>query len=177
MAGFNLMGRIRGLGKRKVTLSGHTSLYQYREDGSTATDAITAGDWRDVPLDTDVHEGITGVSLTAGVVTLPAGTYILRYEAGAYTQTGGAALAAQVRLYDVDGAAEVAGSGGSINESGDTTGNSAAAASPVSRGTVKLTVATETDYKMQIRVSTDAVYSPQSYTSQVCAQLKVTKLS
>lgn len=165
---------------RAAAVSSHatvptTSIYQFREAASGATDPITAGAWRKVPLATAVHEGITGVSLSDGTVTLPAGTFIMEYGSQAYATTNAAVLTAQARLYD--GSAEVTGSGGSLAQGGDMLGAAASDATAISRGTCKVTLTEETTIDLEIQTSIDATYGAASYASQVCAELKITKVA
>lgn len=166
---------------RAAAISAHatvptTSIYQFREAASGATDSITGGGWETVPLATAVHEGITGASIASNAVTLPAGTYLAEYFGQAYAPSvASGALTAQVRLYD--GSAEVAGSGGSFAQGGDTIGAAATDVTAVSRGACVITLAEAGTIEMEIQTSIAATYGAASYASQVCAELKITRLS
>lgn len=68
----------------------------------TAAGGFTAGDWRQRVLNTSLRNTITGASLAANRVTLPAGTYRARASAPAF-----AAQQHVTRLYDITGDAEL----------------------------------------------------------------------
>ena len=193
MAGFNLLRGLRSIGKRPVTVAvadvtglqdaldatAASCLYQERLAVSTGGDAITLGGWRQRVLATTVHEGITGASLAAGVITLPAGDYLIEYVSHFETTNIGSPIDVASRIYDATGAAEVTGSGSyalipPITDFG-TAG--AAAAESVCIGAVKVSPAVETDYQLETQVSwTGTTGTANPYTSRMTAQVKITKL-
>lgn len=147
---------------------------QYRVAVSTDPTAITTGDWRDVPLATVVRNTIAGASLVAGVLTLPAGTFPTQYWASLWWESIISAVNGQCRLFDADGATEVANSGGSLVNSLEASGGGATAINytGISHGLVELAPSAENDYKLQVQVSRNCNYAEQSaWTSQVVAQL------
>ena len=161
-------------GGDEISLVPAVSIYQYREAGAGA--AITAGAWRDVALNTEVHEGIDGVSLVAGALALQPGTYTLEYESGVYVALSNTTpVQAQVRLYNVGAAAEVPLSGGSVQANGEDQGSTILVSAARSQGACSLTLAAAATIKMQIQVSVDGTYGPAGYTSAAHAQLKITR--
>jgi hypothetical protein len=71
------------------------AIFVEQETSGTDGGTFTSGAWRDRGLNTTVYNGITGCSLAGGVVTLPAGTYLVEAWASAFEVTNH-----QCRLYN-----------------------------------------------------------------------------
>ena len=75
---------------------------QHQEASNTDGGSFASGSWITRPLNTVVHNAITGSSLSSNEVVLPAGTYLVEASAGAYRVQNHT-----TRLYNVTAAAVI----------------------------------------------------------------------
>ena len=87
----------------KSVMGGHNFLHiQDQKAQGADSGTFTSGAWRTRDLNTVLTNTITGASLAANQITLPAGTYYV--EASAPARTGGDTIRShQARLYDTMG--------------------------------------------------------------------------
>ena len=153
------------------------AIFQERLAVSTGGAALTSGGWRHRVLDTTVHNGIAGASLAAGVITLPAGDYLIEHIACFEDSSASGFANVASRIYDATGAAEVTGSGAFARNAYDNNLGLPLEIEAVTIGSVKASPAVETDYQLETQVSqTGTTGAANPYTSRMTAQVKITQL-
>lgn len=166
-----------------VAAAPQLALYQYRVADEVQPAVIAGDSWETVPLATEVHDSL-GSSLAASTITLPAGDYLLEYWVSVYDQgmQPGGELIAQCRIYDNTGEAEVANSGGLAPQLYESGGSTTIDGNVICHGSVKVSPAASNGYKLQVWTQAAGWYgmatpgAPANWTSQVCAEIKITKL-
>lgn len=157
---------------------GELATFQYRENSGATPASCVSGSWQTVPIGTTVHNGISGALLSSNVITLPAGSYLLRYwvqfETGVIGMLG---FEGQCRIFDNAGSVEVANSGGSVAHGTELSGGGAIRHVLISHGAVEVSPELETDYVLEARVNiTNAYGNSSAWTSQPCAQIEIVRL-
>ena len=149
------------------------SSYAILEDQKTQNTAggtFTSGAWQTRDLQTEVYDGI-GLSIATNAFTLPAGTYLISWEAPSFNVGVN-----QSRLYDVTGTA-AAGQGSSMRNAGPDYRSDQTA----STGSARVTIGSSNAYRIEHYCGTTCATSgfgyPANFGVEVYTRVEIFKES